>query len=516
MSAYQITLRNIKNIQELVFPFPQNKGVYVLTGSNGSGKTSLLTALSRLGNRNAFSHYKSNQLIDKYPNASVEYTTPTDSVTYVHGEQRWVPSPKRNNVILSQFPFHNTRFVSTAGTRFFTQEQLGGNHVRFTSATNYIKDAMNMIMGTTKFNNLQYITIGVIRGRQRNPHRDNKLYVIRTLQTYYSEQNFSLGERLLLNTLEELETVPGNTLLLIDEVELSLHPIAQVKFYDFLEKEAKEKHLCIILSTHSSTLIKHAQNRIYLENNDGIVKTITDCYPSYILRTISSADDRIHDFLFIVEDDMAKDYLEIILKRYMENMRHVLSYTVLPIGGWQEVVKFEENIATLGYSKTKTQVFLDADVQDTLEFIRQKGDQKSQADLDVESLFQRNANNICYLDITPEVGMWSWLKDNGAILQNHFDNTFGNQNYSIQELTQHISRENAGKLPTPETAPEVAGVKLRKWGKACFKDFKNEITANNPQIDERDIYKTMISCYVENNFNIDCLRETLEPLFNRG
>lgn len=33
------------------FPFPERKGVYVLTGANGSGKTSLLIALCRLGDK---------------------------------------------------------------------------------------------------------------------------------------------------------------------------------------------------------------------------------------------------------------------------------------------------------------------------------------------------------------------------------------------------------------------------------------------------------------------------------
>lgn len=515
MSDYQIVLKNIKNIKELVFPFPQKKGVYVLTGGNGSGKTSLLTALSRLGNRNAFAHYRSNKFIDRYNHASVEYITPEGNVNYVHGAQRWVPTPKRNSSILSLFPFHNTRFITAAGTRFYTQEQLGGSNVRYTNASSYIKDAMNDIMGTNKFSNLQYVTIGVIRGRQRNPHRDNKLYVVHANDICYSEQNFSLGERLLLNSLEELETVRPHTLVLIDEVELSLHPIAQVKFYDFLERQAKEKELCIILSTHSSTLIKHAKNRIYLENINGIVKTITDCYPSYILRTISSSDDRRPDFVFLVEDVMAKVYLEVILKRYMASIERSMTYTVLPIGGWPEVVKFEERIASLGYRKEMTQAFLDADVQGAMQFIRRKGNEKSQADLEVESLFLRNDENISYLDITPELAIWNWTKDNAAILQNTFDSTFGNQNYSIQELVTQSSAANDCKQPTDETKKEEFDAKMRKWSKCCVWLFKDLVLANNPQLKESEIYEAMITSYIDNNIDIKNWYARIEPLFRR-
>ena len=39
---FKIKLRNIKGIKKMDFPFPERKGVYVLTGANGSGKTSLL------------------------------------------------------------------------------------------------------------------------------------------------------------------------------------------------------------------------------------------------------------------------------------------------------------------------------------------------------------------------------------------------------------------------------------------------------------------------------------------
>lgn len=515
MSKYQIILRNIKNIRELFFPFPERKGVYVLTGSNGSGKTSLLTALSRLGKSNAFAHYRSNQLIDKYPNASVEYRTPTDSVTYVHGEQRWVPSPKRNNVLLSQFPFHDTRFVSTAGTRFFTQEQLGGGNVQFTSATNSIKKAMNDIMGTTKFNDLQYITIGVIRGRQRNPHRDNKLYVIKNPQTYYSEQNFSLGERLLLNTLEELENVSPHTLLLIDEVELSLHPIAQVKFYDFLAEKARDNNLCIILSTHSSTLIKHAQNRIYLENNNGMVRTIENCFPAYILRTLSTEEDKTSDFIFFVEDTMAKWYLEEALLYYHKQINRIRTYTILPIGGYPEVVKFLQSFPSTGYNKRQTQAFLDADVRDAIAIIRHKGARQSVPERELCTLFDRNANNISYLSITPEVGMWQWIEQNADKLKQEFDDIYGLQNYSIEALLAQTAQIEAVNLPADGIDAAEKDKTLRTWGKGCFKNFIDKVKSANPQLTDREIINTMISCYVKHHFNINNWQAIFEPLFNR-
>lgn len=51
--------------------------------------------------------------------------------------------------------------------------------------------------------------------------------------------NFSLGERLVLNTLDYAQDVPDNSLLLIDEIELALHPTAQVKFYEYVQGLAR-------------------------------------------------------------------------------------------------------------------------------------------------------------------------------------------------------------------------------------------------------------------------------------
>lgn len=72
-------------------------------------------------------------------------------------------------------------------------------------------------------------------------HRDNKLYVLKNLSgKWYSELCFSLGERMVLNALDYISDIPSKSMLLIDEIELALHPIAQVLFYNYLEEKARE------------------------------------------------------------------------------------------------------------------------------------------------------------------------------------------------------------------------------------------------------------------------------------
>ena len=49
----KITIKKTKNIKNLEFVFPQSKGVYLIVGPNGVGKTTLLVCIDRICNKNA-------------------------------------------------------------------------------------------------------------------------------------------------------------------------------------------------------------------------------------------------------------------------------------------------------------------------------------------------------------------------------------------------------------------------------------------------------------------------------
>ena len=55
-------------------------------------------------------------------------------------------------------------------------------------------------------------------------------------------------------------------LLLIDEIEATLHPIAQIKLLDFLYRACKELNLQVVFTTHSVALLEVLSQKIL--NND--------------------------------------------------------------------------------------------------------------------------------------------------------------------------------------------------------------------------------------------------------
>ena len=510
---YSIKLQKIKGIREMEFPFPERKGVYVLTGSNGSGKTSLLVALCRLGDKFAFTHYKVNSnttispKVDTFQDASITYIHDLENVTYRRSGIRWVPIPRTKSNFISTFPFVNTLFVSTTGMRFFAQDVLNVKRPTMTPASVNVISPLNKILGTDKFNDLKFITVKEKKGRQRQLHRNNKLYVIKDgTGNFYSELNFSLGERLLLNTLDILENVSPRTLLLIDEVELALHPVAQIRFYDYLKSQADTKNLAVIISTHSSSLIKHADNRIYLEKDTtGKVSVLTDCYPAYILRSVASIEDMKPDFIFFVEDVMAQRYLNTVLRKFLSDTKKVMDCKVICAGTYEQVISLVQCYPALNYEKSKVQAFLDKDVKDFYNDLVRKGNNRSDAENKMFKLFRDNSSNISYLSITPEQGIWEWMEQHPNNFKSHVDNQHGLQTFNVVEM---ISLTSSTELANK-------GANLRKWAKGCFKNFKERIHQANPLLKEEEIENDMIACYVENNYNLNTLKSIFNPIMSR-
>ena len=509
---YKITLKNIKSINYLEFSFPDKNGVYLLTGGNGCGKTTLLIALNRLGDNLAFSKNikTSTAGFDSFRDAQIIYSTEHDSVIYHRAGIRWVPTPRSKSNLIKTFPCQNILYLSTSGLRFYAQEPKDLKDQRHNAVSDEIINPLNDILNTSKFNDLKYIKIKSPKGKQRHLHRDNKLYVIKDPKNnYYSEQNFSLGERLLLNSLDFIEKIKERSLLLIDEVELALHPIAQIKFYDYLTKIAKEKKLTVILSTHSSSLIKHAKHRIYLENNNGQVSVLNNCYPAYILRDIATEEDFRPDFIFLVEDIMAQRYMHYLLSKYLKEINSKIICKIIPVGGHKQVIELMEKYPTLSYPKSKIQSMLDADVKDTYKEVSKKSD-KTDADAAYIDLFRRNKNNISFLKITPELRTWEWLLRNPNILQQNIESKYGRQSFYVSTIVQKIEEEEAINKNSNN---------LRNWAKGCFKNLASKVCPQIKDFNEADLYKCIFESYVEdftsNQTNMNYIKGYFGRILNR-
>lgn len=481
----KVILENIKGIRKLEFELPASHGVHLITGKNGTGKTNLLVALYRICNGDAFrvnfplgannyddiSHYK------------ITYDCDGTQVCYYHTRHGWDPHPKRNADVLNSFGFSNTIYVSATMMRFdvHTPAQLRQPRQRKHPVSPDFISAMNRILDTTKFNDLKYIQL-VNQGRPgRQIHHNNKLYVIDGQN--YSENTFSLGERFVLNMLDQLEGVQDNTLVVIDEIELALHPIAQIAFLNYLNDLAHTKSLTIIIATHSSSLIKNCGSIYYLENKEGVITVTNKCKPSYILSGLTNHVDNNYDKLFLVEDMMAYYCLDTILRKHYQQVRQLLNYKIAFVGGWSQVIEFLQQMNTiLPYRPGMVFAYLDGDAQTIIRDLENKPNLNEGQKRDLNN-YHNVREYVSFLHITPEIGIWDWLTNNEQVFISQWRLKINNTLFQLNNSIANIDNEHHGE-------------RTSKSYKKCIKELLTQLT-NDPNFTEKFCRKTIVEIFYE-------------------
>ena len=162
----QIELNNIKKIKKLCFDIPE-QGVWILTGLNGSGKTSLLAAIFRIRTQHAFQkYYRTSSLenrLDSYENSLVTYRINGTSVSYKYGGQRWRATPRTNANIFEDFPYPAIEYIDANAERIepFSDEI---NLRRLADADAEICQFIQNVLSDNKWQNLKYVNTRRGRG----------------------------------------------------------------------------------------------------------------------------------------------------------------------------------------------------------------------------------------------------------------------------------------------------------------------------------------------------------------
>jgi ABC-type branched-subunit amino acid transport system ATPase component len=68
----------------------------------------------------------------------------------------------------------------------------------------------------------------------------------------YSEFHFGAGEASIIKMISGIEAAPDNSLILIEEIENGLHPVATRRMVEYLLDAAKRKSVQVIFTTHSN------------------------------------------------------------------------------------------------------------------------------------------------------------------------------------------------------------------------------------------------------------------------
>lgn len=432
--ACTIDISNLRNITKLQFEMP-DPGVWLLTAGNGAGKTSLLGCIRRIGQSYAFQlHFPSSLKslrLDNNAGGKVTYTINGESVEYAYRGERWTPRPRSNANLFGKLGYASVIYIGASAERITPRpEDFETNNIR--KANTKIIEAANKIFETDKFTMLRTINL--------TPGVSNDAFVLAlgnsNPHTYHSEKHFSLGELCVLKLLRTIQETKNNSLLIVDELEMALHPRAQIKLLKYLEDQAKAKSLTVIFSTHSVTLLKSIDRRkiIYLEKqNNGEIKPIVGCYPTYALGNIASNEETLPDIMLYVEDTFARDILTAFFEKFsnekISDPTARPAIKIVPVGGFNEVISFLERNRSVLPDRVKQKAILDGDVKDETLKVLQGNKNYSQL-----SKFERLKNDIDYLPFTPEVGLLDHIKQNLAEFETRLRERFMDNQIRIGEI----------------------------------------------------------------------------------
>lgn len=377
MKSLDLKIKNIKNIKECDFEVPLNGGIYALVGENGCGKSTILAVLSRI--ITSYNYANILKPLDYSENSEIEFTTEDVHEVWENYEGKWQfsTSHEKNKELRIKGMYEGSLFY---GTRFndptLLDRLLKDKKIPeelIVDADDYVKKQLSRILHGDEdhYSCLKKLNLGIKKANKRFGLK-NQPHFLELSNGRISQYRMSSGECLLISLLyfiynsfiKKVGELPDQILMLIDEIEVALHPKAVDRFLDLLEELSKEhKGLTVILTTHSPEVIRRINYRnLYQINNiDGKVKINYGVYANYLIHDIYKYVGA--DFLILVEDDLAKDLVESVLQKNKLCLGKTIN--VMPVGGFDTVLKLQEELilSKLVGEKTKLFSILDGDIK---------------------------------------------------------------------------------------------------------------------------------------------------------
>ncbi len=188
--------------------------------------------------------------------------------------------------------------------------------------------------------------------------------LFKTSNLNYSEAFAGSGEMSASILVYNVLNAKDNSLILLDEPEVSLHPLAQEKLRDFLLEQALTKNLQIVVSTHSPSFVNGLPTeaiKVFREDSDGSFEVLQNMSCESAFNIVGFKFSTSKNIL--VEDVLAKSILEAVIKKYKDEKPALTNIEInFNPGGAEELYKDAERIVRCGTNvSANTFIVLDGD-----------------------------------------------------------------------------------------------------------------------------------------------------------
>lgn len=452
LSKLSITkCKRFKEKADFNFIFP----LTVLVGQNGSGKTTVTRAIKLLkSNYEPQCEFFETEIDDGgFANARFDYIVDGHKLAYQHTvkPRKWNLEgdlPQRVSItsiqtksfvggIEKSFLYDNIAksarredqvdYVQKQAHKIQQEPQEGSSKRRYSMTENEI-EVVNRILDS------HYQAIEIIRHKFfRGTWATNILF---QNESSFCEYNSGSGEFLVATIVREVEKAQNNSIVLIDEPEVSLHPRAQYRLVEYFFDAIKRKHIQMIITTHSEHIVELLPKEavICLRKNEGETYVQQNVIPELAFLEIGSPI--INSKRIIVEDEMAKRIVEKVLEE--EGLNELVSVEFYP-GGCSNLKKY--TILTFARTNIKSQ------------YVLFDGDQFNEAVPDFGSVLERDKTISYYKDqFRRIVGMRSSTMDWG--LDANPDEGRLNEEQEKNQIENYLLFYKSNVFFLPEVIPE--------------------------------------------------------------
>jgi predicted ATPase len=331
--------------------------IVAICGENGSGKSTVLQSA-------ALAYYQHGDQTDWYPSdffpgtpwdkleaGKIRYsvrmgTGPSSSNEIKKLPDRWVGTIDRPERVVKYVDMARLQPL-TARTGYFRIAKPNVNEVSASSFNEDVVSRISEIMGRKYSGGKMALT---------DAAKNQPVSVLAGDGNQFSGFHQGAGE---LTVAELLQVEPKkNSLLLIDEIETSLHPRAQRRLMRDLANLCREHELQVILTTHSPYILEELppEARCYILTAGGNRTIVSGVSPEFAMSKMD--DESYPECDLYVEDEKAKVLLAEILMAHAPDI--VSRVQIIPFGAANVGQSLGQMVKQKRFTRP-TLVFLDGD-----------------------------------------------------------------------------------------------------------------------------------------------------------